>query len=96
MTLLASDDREEWVFVVDSVTQQIRGGGDQGSGVGVETGVGVGQSQPFWLESDRLWPTPTPAQSRRLTPSDRIDFGWTILHTPEKIEWAKEKEIGSV
>ena len=31
MTLLASDDRGELVVVVDSVTQQIRGGGDNGT-----------------------------------------------------------------
>ena len=31
MTLLASDDRGERVYTVDTVTQQIRGGGDSGT-----------------------------------------------------------------
>ena len=69
----------------------------QGCGVGVETGAqvvltgaGVG------ARVGKIWPTPTPARSRRLTPS-RLDdgFGRTVVHGIESIARQEERENGS-
>ena len=59
-------------------------GSDQGCGVGVETGgVGVGVGVLAGAGVGKIWPTPTPAWSRRLTPGDRIGF-WTDDYAPSR------------
>ena len=74
----------------------------QGCGVGVETGVRVDRSRPFWLESEkemksvklfRLRIRPVVADYH---PSIDDDFGRTAIHPPENIGRQKEKESGSM
>ena len=74
----------------------------QGCGVGVETGVGVGRSRPFWLESEselesakfcRLRLRPGVA-GYRLSTDD--DLGRTVLHHLENVERQEERKSVSV
>ena len=53
---------------------------------GVGDGAGVG----------KIWTTPTPAPSRRLTQATEYNFGQTIMHPPETNKKQEEKESGSV
>ena len=68
--------------------------------MGVETGVGVGRSRPFWPQSERelksvkfgrLWPGVAGYH-----PAAYNDFVRTIVHPPENIEKREVKESGSV
>ena len=72
----------------------------QGCGVGVETGVGVGRSRPFWpeseLESAKFYRLRLRPGVARYHPSKDNDFGRTVKHRLENIERQKEKESGSV
>ena len=70
---------------------------DQCCGVGVETGVGVARSRPFWLESEselewvkfyRIRLRPGVAGYR---PSTDDDFGRTVMHRLENVERQEEK-----
>ena len=75
---------------------------DQGGGVRVETGVGVGWSRPFWLELESepelvkfvlLQVRPGVAGGH---PAADDDSGRTLTHPPENIERQEEKGSGSV
>ena len=66
----------------------------QGCGIGVETGVGVGRSRPFLLESESELES---VNSGRLRPGvadkhppTEYDFGRTIMHPPENIKGRKK------
>ena len=74
----------------------------QGCGVGVETGVGVDRSRPFWPESEselesvkfcRLRLRPGVAGYH---PSGDGYFGRAVMHRLENIGRLEEKERGSV
>ena len=76
--------------------------GNQGCRAGVETGVGVGRSRPFWLGSElelesvkfgRLRLRPRVADKH---PATDDDFGRTVKHAPENIERQEENESGSM
>ena len=79
----------------------IKGTKKQGCGVGVESGVRVGWSRPFWLESEselelvkfgllRLRPGVAGQH-----PAADDDYGRTVMHPPENIERREEKENSS-
>ena len=81
---------------------QVLDAGQQGCGVGVETGVGVGRSRPFWPESEselesvkfyRLRLRPGVAGYH---PSTDDNFGRMDIYPSENIERHEEKESGSV
>ena len=65
---------------------------NQGSGVVVQTGVGIGRGPPLWLESINMADSDS-GPSRRLTLDSSVDFGRTVMSPPktigrhEKGEW---------
>ena len=71
----------------------------QGCGVGVETGVGVSRSRPFWqseLESVKFDRLRLRAGVPGHQPAADDDFVRTVIHPPENVEIQEEKESGSV
>ena len=77
-------------------------GHKQGCGVGVETGVAVSRSRPFWPESEselellkfgRLRLRPGFAVYH---PSTDDNFGRTVIHPYENTERQEEKESSSL
>ena len=62
----------------------------QGCGVGVETGVGVGRSRPFWSESEMESVKFCRLQLRLVVagyhPSTDDNFDQTVMHHMENIE----------
>ena len=53
-------------------------------------GVGVGDGV------SKIWPTPTPTQSRWSHPAAEDDFRRTVMHAPKKIERQEGKDSGCV
>ena len=74
----------------------------QGCGVGVETGVGVDRSQPFWLESESELESEKNCRLRLRPgvagyhPSGDGYFGRAVMYRLENIGRLEENESGSV